>query len=267
MTAARLGHSHAPVPAKTVPSAERDTETMADTTVETPTTIETPNPNETPARPRRRDPIAIKWHHSMFEISLVSVQALTAAVTMVVALVGAVYVHGEHEDRRQARMTRAWTLLNDTSDARGHNVGQIEALQSLHADGANLREIDMAERYLQGVVLTGANLYAASFKRTRMTNANLRRTDLRWADFERAKLKDALLDGANLEGADLGGVDLAGASLRRANLTGVNFNGVHLSGTDLSGAKGLTQDMLARGCADPERPPILAPEFEPPPAC
>ncbi len=186
---------------------------------------------------------------------------------MAVALVGAVYVHGEHEDRRQARMTRAWTLLHDTKDARGHNVGQIEALQSLYADGANLREIDMAERYLQGVVLTGVNLYAASFKRSRMSSADLRRADLRWVDFERAKLDGVLLDGADLEKADLGSADLADASLRRANVAGVNFNGLHRSGTDLSGARGLSQDMLARGCADPERPPILAPEFTPPPAC
>ena len=36
-------------------------------------TIESPPPS------RRRDPIAVKWHHGVFEISLLSMQALTAA--------------------------------------------------------------------------------------------------------------------------------------------------------------------------------------------
>jgi hypothetical protein len=233
---------------------------MADTTAPVPS-------GEDRRRPTRRDPISVKWHHSVFEISLVSVQAVTAAITMMVAIVGALYVHGEHEDRRQARMTRAWTLLNETQEDGLHNFGQVEALQSLHGDGANLREIDMSARYLQGVILQGANLYASDFSGSKLMAADLRRTDLRHARFESAKLKGARFDGADLERADLGGADLAGAILRRAHLTGVNFNGLNLSGADLRGARGLTQTMLAKACVSPGQPALLPVEFQSPPYC
>lgn len=215
----------------------------------------------------RREPINIKWHHSMFEISLVSVQALTAAVTMVVAIVGALYVHDEHSDRQQARMTRAWSLLHETQDMRRHNVGQIEALQSLHGDGANLREMSLSERYLQGVQLPGANLYASDFTGSRLMDADFQDANLGQAILERAWLRRVNLSGADLTQANLSGTDLHEANLRGADLSEANIYRADITGADLRQIRGLTQDMLAGTCAKADQPPKLPNGFTPPPAC
>ena len=215
----------------------------------------------------RREPISVKWHHSMFEISLVSVQALTAAVTMVVAIVGALYVHDEHSDRQQARMTRAWSLLHETQDMRRHNVGQIEALQSLHGDGANLRELSLSERYLQGVRLPGADLQASDFTASRLMEADFEGAGLRQAVLERAWLQRADLSGADLTQANLSGTDLREANLRGADLSEANIYRADITGADLRQVLGLTQDMLAGTCAEADQPPKLPSGFAPPPPC
>ncbi len=222
-----------------------------------------PAPDGRPARP----PIAIKQQHSTFEVALVSVQALTAAVTMVIALVGAVYVQDEYHDRRQARMTRAWTLLYNTREELFHNVGQVEALQSLHESGANLREIDMSTRYLQGIVLNGASLYRATFQSSKMMEADLQGADLRQSSLSRTNLTRADLSGADLTDALLTGTNLTGARLARARLGGALLSGATLSGADLTGVRGLTADQIGETCADPADPPALPNGLPLPPAC
>jgi hypothetical protein len=223
---------------------------------------------DTPAPERpARGPISVKWHHSTFEVALVSVQALTAAVTMVVALVGAIYVQQEHDDRRQARMTRAWNLIHSTQDEVFYNVGQVEALQSLFETGANLHEINMSSRFLQGIRLPGVDLYRANFRRGKLMQANLRGARLEHVEFVRANLMEASLDEADLRGANLAAADLSRARFRDADLEGANLADANLTGADLTGARGLVPEQIAKGCADPAEPPILPPGFTPPPAC
>lgn len=220
-----------------------------------------------PTQPRARGPISIKWHHSTFEIALVSVQALTAAVTMIVALVGAVYVQQEHEDRRQARMTRAWNLIHMAEGELFYNVGQVEALQSLFETGANLREINMSSHFLQGIQLPGVDLYRANFRHSKLMQANLHGARLEQVDFVKANLTEA-----DLEETDLRGASLASANLSRARFQGADFEGAiltntNLTGTDFTGARGLVPEQFARSCADPAEPPVLPDGLPPPPAC
>jgi uncharacterized protein YjbI with pentapeptide repeats len=87
-----------------------------------------------------------------------------------------------------------------------------------HTGEAHSRATHVGE-YLEGAILTLANL-------TR-------------SDFSGSDLTDALLDGANLEritmtGADLTGADLMGALASRGNFTDVDFSGANMEGADFS---------------------------------
>ena len=235
-----------------------------------------------PQAERRRAPIPIQWHHSRFDLTVVSVQAMVATVTMSIALIGAFFIYDEYQDRRQARMTRAWSLLNDTSEVLFFNVGQIEALQSLHLSGANLRYMKMESRFLEGIDLRGADVFGSHFSAANLSgadlrDANLRRTRLDVSDLvsarmddavlveavvSRARMMEASLRNADLSGAILAGVDLTGADLHRAKLVGTD-----LTGADLTGVSGLKAAQLAEACADAGRPPTLPEGFSPPPVC
>lgn len=196
-----------------------------------------------------------------------SVQALTAAVTMIVALVGAVYVQQEHEDRRQARMTRAWNLIHSTQGEFFCNVGQVEALQSLYETGANLREINMSSRFLQGIRLPGVDRYRANFRHNKLMQANLRGARLRQVSFVSANLTGADLAEADLREASLASSDVSHARFRNADFEGAILSGANLTGADLTGARGLVAEQIAKSCADPAEPPILPAGLPSPPAC
>lgn len=231
---------------------------------------------------RRRTPIPIQWHHSRFDLTVVSVQAMVATVTMSIALIGAFFIYDEYQDRRQARMTRAWGLLNDTREVRFFNVGQIEALQSLHLSGANLRYMKMESRFLEGIDLRGADVFGSHFSAANLSGADLRDTNLRLTRLDvsnltsarldhavlveavvsRARMMEASLRNADLSGAILAGVDLTGADLHRAKLVGTD-----LTEADLTGVSGLKDAQLAEACADADRPPTLPEGFTPPPLC
>jgi hypothetical protein len=78
---------------------------------------------------------------------------------------------------------------------------------------------DHAGEYLEGAILSLANLSRS--------------------DFSGADMTDVLLDGANLErinmtGTDLSGADLSGAFASRAQFSGANLSGADLTGADLS---------------------------------
>ena len=217
--------------------------------------------------PKRRSPIPIRWHHTGFDLTVASVQAAVAAVTMAIALLGAFFVHDEYQDRRQARMTRAWELLNDTREIRFFNVGQIEALQSLHLSGANLRRVNLESRYLEEIELRGGDFYGAHFSAANMAGADLREAVLQATRLDLANLTEARLDGADLSKAILSRARLIGASLRRVDLTEAVLAGTDLSGADLRRVRGLTAEQLAEACAKPEQPPELPDGLSPPPAC
>ena len=226
----------------------------------------------TPQRPpgegtRQRSPIPIRWHHTGFDLTVASVQAAVAAVTMTIALLGAFFIHDEYQDRRQARMTRAWELLNDTREIRFFNAGQIEALQSLHLADANLRRVNLEGRYLEGIELRGGDFFGAHFSAANMVEADLRDAILKAARLDIANLTEARLDGADLSQAILSRARLIGASLRGVDLTAAVLAGTDLSGADLRRARGLTSEQLAEACATPERPPELPDGLPLPPAC
>ncbi|MDJ0946501.1 MAG: pentapeptide repeat-containing protein [Kiloniellales bacterium] len=219
------------------------------------------------AASRRRSPIPIRWHHTGFDLTVASVQAAVAAVTMAIALLGAFFIHDEYQDRRQARMTRAWELLHSTREIRFFNSGQIEALQSLHLSGANLRRVNLESRYLEGIELRGADFYDAHFSAANLAGADLRDTVLHGARMDIVNLTEARLDGADMSKAILSRARLIDASLRGVDLTEAVLAGTNLSGANLRRARGLTAEQLAGACATPERPPELPDGLPPPPAC
>ena len=216
---------------------------------------------------RRRSPIPIRWHHTGFDLTVASVQVAVAAVTMAIAMLGAFFIHDEYQDRRQARMTRAWELLYSTQEIHFFNVGQIEALQSLHLSGANLRRVNLASRYLEGIELRGADFYGAHFSAANLAGADLRDAVLHGTRMDIANLTEARLDGADLSKAVLSRARLIDASLRGVDLTEAVLAGTNLSGANLRRAQGLTAAQLAEACATPERPPELPDGLPPPPAC
>ncbi len=216
---------------------------------------------------RRRSPIPIRWHHTGFDLTVASVQASVAAVTMAIALLGAFFIHDEYQDRRQARMTRAWELLNDTREIRFFNVGQIEALQSLHLSGANLRRVNLESRYLEGIELRGADFYGAHFSAANLAGADLRDAVLQATRLDIVNLTEARLDGADMSQAILSRARLIDASLRGVDLTEAVLAGTDLSGANLRRARGLTSEQLAEACATPERPPELPDGLPSPPVC
>ncbi len=233
-------------------------------------TLNQGTPNQDPGAgqgQRRRPPIPIRWHHTGFDLTVASVQAAVAAVTMAIALLGAFFVHDEYQDRRQARMTRAWELLNDTREIRFFNVGQIEALQSLHLSGANLRRVNLESRYLEEIELRGGDFYGAHFSAANLAGADLRDAVLQATRLDIANLTGARLDGADLSHAILSRARLIDASLRGADLTEAVLSGAKLSGANLRRVRGLTPEQVAGACADPERPPELPAGLPPPPAC
>ncbi len=237
-----------------------------------------PNPDEAKqevpnqaARPgqgqKRRSPIPIRWHHTGFDLTVASVQVAIASVTLAIAMLGAFFIHDEYQDRRQARMTRAWELLHNTQEIRFFNVGQIEALQSLHLSGANLRRVNLASRYLEGIDLRGADFYGAHFSAANLAGADLRDTVLHGSRMDIVNLTEARLDGADMSKAILSRAQLIDASLRGVDLTEAVLAGTDLSGANLRRARGLTAEQLAEACATPERPPELPDGLPPPPAC
>ena len=80
-------------------------------------------------------------------------------------------------------MKRAWTLIRDMRGAA--NFGQIEALESLHQNVADLRPIDMQSMYLAGIQLPKADLHGANFAGTNFRDANLQETNLREVQFQK----------------------------------------------------------------------------------
>ena len=173
-------------------------------------------------------------------------------------------------------------LVFYASEVRFFNVGQIEALQSLHLSGANLRYMKMESRFLEGIDLRGADVFgshfsAANLSQADLRDANLRRTRLDVSNLASARLDDAVLAEAvvsrarmmeaSLRDADLGGAILAGADLTGADLYRARLVGTDLTEADLTGVRGLQAEQLAEACADAGRPPTLPEGFSPPPVC
>jgi uncharacterized protein YjbI with pentapeptide repeats len=165
---------------------------------------------------------------------------------------------------RGPNLSRAYLWEADLS---GANLANVDEMQGIFLEEANLSGADLHSTFLPGASLSGANLSGANLsgaflRRANLTNANLQAANLSGAHLRVAYIDEAHLGGANLTGADLTEAhltkaNLSGAFLRRANLTeahltkanlsgadlhstflpGANFSGANLSGANLYGAK------------------------------
>ncbi len=187
---------------------------------------------------------------------------LISALSLVVA--GAALALAYHlytlqiQDREEARILRAWSIIAASPGAEKGNIGQKEAIEFLHAHGKSLQRVNLSDALLRGAELPDADLQMANFERAILEHANLEGADL-W----RARLAGAFLSGARLQGARLEGAFLMGARLDGANLEGADLTQANLTGADLAGAK-VTRNQLAKACGDRGTPPNVDEDVRPP---
>jgi Pentapeptide repeats (8 copies) len=136
----------------------------------------------------------------------------------------------------------------------------LKEIQSLSARGvcldngylwyADLKQVWMADAFLRGTdlmgadlseaILYGAHLEEAYLWETKLCGATLWQATLCNADLKGADLSRAILLEANLSGANLRGANLDGAKLVEADLTGTNLeDALSLKGTKLHAVIGL----------------------------
>lgn len=179
-----------------------------------------------------------------------------ALITAVTAVVAVAFLMLELEDRRHASVTRNWTFLYQTKDA-SKNVGQVAVLESLYADGADLRNIDMRGKFLEGLRLSGADLSGAVFSDSRLRGADFEGANLQFvifsgatmagANFRKSDLRLSIFVGSNLVDAVFGGADIRGAYFHKAGIGGANFAGAEFGGNQ----------QFYTACARPDNPPLL----------
>ncbi len=114
--------------------------------------------------------------------------------------------------------------------------------RSLNLSGTNLREKDLRDAYLPGVILSRAYLTGAKLQRANLEGADLTGAILNEAHMARAKLRGAKLEKAFLNDAELGNASLLeavmnGADLRRAKLKVAMMSEAHLEHANLSNAE------------------------------
>ena len=109
----------------------------------------------------------LAWHLSRW--SLLKVLAYAETFSVLVALI--VWV-AEAGDRTQQRHYQAWQVIN-TAQGKGGSGGRIDALRELNDDNVPLTGVDVAEAFLQGVHLDGAELRRANFPRRRSAQSAL----------------------------------------------------------------------------------------------
>jgi len=101
----------------------------------------------------------------------------------------------------------------------------------------NLNQASFVSRDLNGINLSGAELWEVDFSGAHLAKANLSGAELRNAHLTSADLKGANLKGADLSGADLTlGADLTDVDLTDADLILTDLNKAQLNGSDFTGA-------------------------------
>lgn len=142
--------------------------------------------------------------------------------------------------------------LASAAPAAAQNAGQIaKARAGASCPGCNLFQAE----------LSGAELGARNYSRSRLRQSNLSLAVMTRASFAGADLRDVdayggVFTGANFSGADLSNASFVGTSLQGANFRGARLNGTNFSGAEMQGASGLTQGQLAGACGDAAtRPP------------
>jgi uncharacterized protein YjbI with pentapeptide repeats len=102
--------------------------------------------------------------------------------------------------------------------------------------GANLTQAILSGANLSETDLSRADLSAANLRRANLSEADLSRANLTWADLSTADLSGANLSEASLHEANLRRANLFEADLIRANLTWADLSAANLSGAHLGGA-------------------------------
>ncbi|WP_448562547.1 pentapeptide repeat-containing protein [Trichothermofontia sp.] len=158
------------------------------------------------------------------------------------------------QDRQVAHVAENWqTIIHSGDQGLRAGAGRRRAIEYLHDRGEDLTNLGAAGAVLSGLnlpgraqlqeanfrgaklvraYLKGANLYAADFSPSNLTQpaiatqlgwSNLRATDLRYADFRGADLQHSCLKDANLGGAIFDA---------NTNLKGTNFKNVQFEDED-----------------------------------
>ena len=120
---------------------------------------------------------------------------------------------------------KKWTLMNEINKEKHQNWR------------ANLCNVRLDNRELDGAVLFKANLANASLKNTKLNGANLHGANLNGAILINAELDGALLDGAMLNHADMKSAKLNDATLVSAKLLHVNLTKAELNRAKLMHAE------------------------------
>jgi uncharacterized protein YjbI with pentapeptide repeats len=98
--------------------------------------------------------------------------------------------------------------------------------------GCCLDKLDLSDRNLSEIDLTGTSFVGAN-----MNNIKLRKTILKGSKFNNANLQNSDLFCAQLHNANFSKSDLTGANLSNTDLTKANLSNANLTGADLSEAK------------------------------
>lgn len=187
-----------------------------------------------------------------------AIQSVAGIGTFLVALVGALFVLGEYEDQRQARITRAWQLLHEAKEEADRELQRalevpIHRMIQLTANGGRCSrqsswpDYDAPSKSENPCDLR--NSFSDLAPKTQMRVLDALITTTRHQSHGQINALETLVrehistNGANLAGFVLDGANLRGASLQSAQLMFASLVGTDLSGADLSRAD-LTQANL-----------------------
>ncbi|WP_051329300.1 pentapeptide repeat-containing protein [Geminicoccus roseus] len=110
--------------------------------------------------------------------------------------------------------------------------------------GIEWRRCLMDGEDMSGVVLIGADLRSASFKRTNLAGADLTESRATGTKFISADMTGVQMDRAVMLRADFTSANLTGASFRNADLRRARFYDAKLWNADLTGARLEGADLL-----------------------
>lgn len=166
----------------------------------------------------------------------------------------------QDEQRRMRQLIRELGSSNNQVAVRAVAELRVEnwlidgSLANIYLAGANLRGAELDEAFLEGAKLLNANLSGATLGnaclvRTILVGANLQDAYMEEAIMQDANLEQANLTGAILEAADLSRANLWRARLQDAHLRGCRFTGANLQYANLEGARYLTDTQLQQAWA------------------
>lgn len=135
----------------------------------------------------------------------------------------------------------ACALVGDTDDY-AKVVDAAQRIKAPHDDDENDSSPSFSRLFLDGAVLSKAQLSQAQLKgahffMAQLTGANLYGARLQGAHLMQAQLTDVNLSQAQLTGANFYSAQLTGASLYNAPLQGANFTGAKMQGANLAGTQ------------------------------